>query len=266
MPASDLTLKYDDLYGHVGDFLGVGWGPEFGDPEWDVPTKKKLQATVDSGTRQFYNPVPLPGEQHAHTWSFLTPVGSFVLPCTQQYLDLPEDFGGLEAHITVAAEGQAFEPLPVVNIGIVKQHYSDYPNQTGRPVVAAIEWLEGGGNKTRSQKARLAVWPEADNDYTLLIHYFVNARALSWTLPHHMGGMPHSETILASCIAAAELFRDNEKGPRWEYYMERLRASVSHDRHMRPKVLGYNADSSDRMANHKWRWGLPQITINGTAY
>ncbi len=41
--------------------------------------------------------------------------------------------------------------------------------------------------------------------------------------------MAHAETIQAACLAAAELFLNDEKGQYWQTFMERLAASVAHD-------------------------------------
>lgn len=60
-----------------------------------------------------------------------------------------------------------------------------------------------------------------------------------------LGGMQHGRTLVASALAEAERSRDEEKGRQWDWFMERLAASVSADENMLPTTLGYNRDASD---------------------
>lgn len=139
------------------------------------------------------------------------------------------------------------------------------PDREGFPELVAVVPLKGtqGG-----QRFRLEVFPEADADYTLRFAYEVVPDAISGARPYHYGGAQHTELFLASCIAAAELFKDDNRGPRWAYFMERLAASVSLDRRSRPQSYGQNLDRSmaafgGGRRGDRW-WDESIVTVNGT--
>jgi hypothetical protein len=76
--------------------------------------------------------------------------------------------------------------------------------------------------------------------------------------PHPLGGMPHAETVRASCLAAAEFeMEDKKKGSRWEHFVQRLTASIAHDKKaIRQEYFGYNRDNSDGRSE-------PRDRVNG---
>ena len=71
-----------------------------------------------------------------------------------------------------------------------------------------------------------------------------------------LGGVPHSETLLASCLDIAELRDDDTLGTHSAKFIQRLAASVAQDRANGPTELGYNADSS---AGSEGRTGSSRI-------
>lgn len=272
MPEPTLTLTYTSLRQEVGFFLGYGRDST----AWDATQTATVNFVVTSGLRQFYNPPPLPGEKASYDWSFMRPVGQLSLPTGASSVPLWDDFGGTEGDVTVQATGSPQTVSPWVlrpcNEGYVRELYATSPLQTGRPMHAAVRW-EKGTTADRSQRATLVVWPQADRDYTLQVAYYVNPDALSASFPYHMGGMPHSETVLASCKAAAERDLDDQiDGPQQRNYLVRLAASVNADRRNKPQALGYNGDRSDwkhagrgrDLTRHDWNYG--GVTVNGVQY
>ena len=68
--------------------------------------------------------------------------------------------------------------------------------------------------------------------------------------------MPHAETILESCLAIAEQRMENQSGIHSQKFVERLTASVAHDKqYYTPERGGYNADRSDHgyMSENEFR-------------
>ncbi len=137
---------------------------------------------------------------------------------------------------------------------------------TGRPMIAAERPLRGT-SLTEGQRSDLIVYPLPDQAYVLSFQYWLVADATSGTRPYAYGGASHAETVQASCIAAAELYQDNQRGPRWAYFMERLGASIAQDRKRAPSTVGYNGDRSD---NREWRQharsNFAPITVGGVLY
>ena len=120
------------------------------------------------------------------------------------------------------------------------------------------------GSEIRGQRYELHVWPEPNATYTLHAKHNQIQDTTSFN-DYPLGGMAHGETILASCLATAELRIEDQRGIHWQNFMERLRASVHRDRvQFTPRSWGYNADRS----NNRNLWGrhLQNATYNGQEY
>lgn len=238
-----LADTYWDVIGGVGFDLGWGRGTRFGDEEWDDQKTQTLKVIVKSGLRQFYHPPP---DQMgvSHAWSFLKPVASVVVPSGEQGVLLPFDFWGFDGPILITT-GSGLAPFQIDVGGGVRARYAAYPSSTGRPQLAEVEPLKGTGPQT-GQRSRLAIWPESDQEYTLQFRYKILGKMLSGELPYAYGGEEHSETILASCLAWAEIHLDDiTGGPKWRHWRERLATSISMDRGKQPLTLGHVGDRSD---------------------
>ncbi len=265
---STLALALDDLAGEVGLFLGWGRGAARGDQTWTTTQQAAITSAVKSGLRQFYYPMPLPPETTSYDWSFLKPVARLGLASGSVTMPLPDDYGGFEGRITIlSTAGQQFWPIELVGIGTIYEQATRLPTTTGRPAVCCEEPLKGT-TALGGQRFQLRFWPIPDADYTLQFQYYVLPDYLTGAFPYAYGGAAHAETILASCKYAAERDLDDMKnGPQNQNYLERLAASISMDRKMKPQKLGYNRDLSDRM---EWEGRpyreYPGITIQGVQF
>jgi hypothetical protein len=241
-----LSLQYFDYRAGVGDYLGYGRGNEGGntDPAWTSSQLKAVNTAVAAGQRQFYNPPVLEGERSSHRWSFLKPVAALALADGEQVISMPADFGGFEGPITVTVSGSnVVGPVDLVSEGAIRSQYAANDDTTGQPQAAALRPIKGVG-VNESNRWELNVWPIADDDYTLSFPYYILPDAISGAKPYSYGGQTHVETVMASCLAAAEFYRDNAMGVCHARWMERLAASVSIDRDMQPQYMGYNGDCS----------------------
>jgi hypothetical protein len=185
---------------------------------------------------------------------------------------LPDDYGGLEGQITVAASGStslAWYPVDFMPIGRLYQQYAQFPVTTGRPQMCCQEPLKGTSGLL-GQQFRLKIWPVADQAYTIQFQYYLNPDALTGAFPYCYGGAQHAETILESCLAIAEERLDDTSEVHGAKFKERLAASISKDRTQKPQKLGYNRDCSDyrywgrdgRFPDHVQAW----ITVDGVQY
>lgn len=241
-------MKYSDLLGEVGFFLGFGRGAGFGDQAWTSRQQTTLDYVVKGGLRQFYYPPPVAGERTGYDWSFLKPTVDFTLQQGHREVQLPDDYGGLEGQVTVVATAQTTQPWYIEweNEGRVRQRYSTVPSMIGAPMFVAEQWSKTGPTALGSQKAHLLFFPQADQDYQLQLPYYVNPNYITTQAPYCYGGAQHSETILESCLAIAEQRLDDMSGVHGAKFNERLAASIAMDRKSKPLRLGYNADRSDR--------------------
>lgn len=245
MAESTLSLAYADLQASVGGYLGYGYGLAKGDTAWSTRQTNDIQLAIDSGLRQFYTPPLIEGEKVTYDWAFLKPVATLALTQGASSIPLPDDFGGIEGkaamgNISVDPIGE----IPVVNPELILAKFDDLPGQTGFPEMIAVNWMKGSG-QAQGQRAQLLVYPIADAAYTMTIQYYVMPDTVTGTYPYHYGGAMHAETVKASCLAAAELLLDNQRGIMFENFMQRLTASISADRRSKPQVGGRNGDSSD---------------------
>lgn len=267
MPESTLALSYPALKSEAGLFLGYGRGvPD--DRAWTTRQSSLLDSVVQSGLRQFYYPMPMDQGGQSYEWSFLRPTRTLALAADAQTLPLPDDFGGFEGQLSLTnADGDVGYPLELTGIGRVRQMRANFPDNTGRPILAAVdpEKVSGAGG----QRWVLEVYPAADEAFTITCSYYLHPDALSGSRPHAYGGPVHAETIRAAIIAAAELTLDNKRGERWAYFQERLATSISQDRKLKPQVLGYNGDNSNMIhagLDPRDRRFINRVTVNGVQY
>jgi hypothetical protein len=121
---------------------------------------------------------------------------------------------------------------------------------------------------TALPRYEIVFYPVPDKAYTFAGRYRVNMAALSTSNIYPPGGQPHGETILESCLAAAERFLGGRNGVHAMMFDERLAASVSADRiASSPDFLGYNGDASDGYALDQYgHYSDHLVTYEGQSY
>jgi hypothetical protein len=179
--------------------------------------------------------------------------------------EMPFGFTGLASPLTFTDQlGIAgMVPGPETRIRVARQRYSN----DGRPTMCAL--VPKTNDLSGGQRYELRVWPEPDQDYTVEFRYYVVPNKLSAGNPYPLGGAPHSQTFLASCLAQAELYRYKQKGADWDEYVKRLIASIETDRNtMLPDTFGYMGDKkfSGRGHTHRYRADGRDYGTNLTEY
>ncbi len=161
---------------------------------------------------------------------------------------LPDDFGTLSGPITFQpGTSVLYSPIEIIGehqIRTVRQRsdYVTYPQTAFIRIKAHAP--------TVGTRWEIGFWPTPNDAYVLSYRYNANPNTLTSTNKYPLGGMPHSETILESVLAAAERkFNDGETQHRDEF-RRNLAASISRDRQDgAPESLGYNADGSDSLGD-----------------
>jgi hypothetical protein len=190
---------------------------------------------------------------------------------------LPDDFGGIRGHLTFQTR-TGYPAIPVTSIDRVKRYRMDTRHtRLFRPRMAAVRpstivtetASEGIAESTRFE---LMLWPIPDTAYTLEYRYdhlLDRPRGADESGTHPRipaGGLVHSETIMASCLAIAEEYGDTPATKYRELFAQRLAASVSLDRQMnQAEVVGYNDDTSD-MSGRRVEPYLDVVTVGGIQY
>lgn len=243
-----LALKYEDLAGEVGHFLGYGRGESFGDPAWPADEAKTIDRCVQTGYGWFIRTPAAQNERPAYAWSFLSPTGTVDTVADEREVLLPIGFGGLNGSVLVD-DGRTL--TRAAEIAVLKLHAAN-TTTTGVPSIFALV-TDKDTTHDHGQRMRLLVYPTPDDAYTLTFSYYFMPAALSNPRPFAIGGPEHHETLKAACIAAAEVEQDDAMGVRYKMFLDRLAASIAFDRdHRKPTNLGYNGDRSDRR-NTRWR-------------
>lgn len=248
MPESGLALTYFDFAADLGDFLGWGRGSKYGDEAWTARKEALIEQDVADGQRHFYWPMILPGERAVHSWSFMKPIATVTLTSGTREVRLPEDCLTVLSDIVVSADdgGVLLQPLKPHNPTRLRQLYSQQPEATGAPVIAAIQ-AEKLDNPTQSSRYTLQVFPEADQDYTLEFQYKISPEAINGARPYCYGGVMHVSTVQAAIRMASEQRRNDKLGIWTAKYIELLAKSVAHDRKNQNRWHGSNPD----------KWGRP---------
>lgn len=272
---STLALKKSQYEAEVGYFMGFQRGEEFGDPAWDDNQRVTIQFDVASGLRRFY--------YCDHPWSFLNPFASLTLHEDASEVLLPDDCmgvdGGTKVSVSNSSTGQWLLSLNFRNPALVHQALLSMPDATGLPQIMGMEPIKGIP-VGQMQRFRMVMFPKADRDYVLTFPYTLTANYLLDVLqPYAYGGVEHHETILESCLAVAELRRDNRIGVHATEFQRLLAISMHKDRLKNPTVLGMNMDRSDGpdllrrnpnqqawMNGRGWTNAGGGVTIDGTYY
>lgn len=262
MSESSLSLGFPELRTAIGFYLGYGRTSG----SWSAEAVLEIAECLNAGLRQFYFPPPLGKKGVSHEWSFLRPTTTMDTAAADGNYDMPDDFGGLDGDMCYDTAESRLGPIEIIGEHqIRKMREAGGGATSGTPQYGAIR--PKGGVGAAGQKQELILWPLPDAIYTLHYRYKVLADAVTSGAPYPYGGMAHAETILASCLAVAESRIEDEKGTKWQDFMERLAASIEHDQKaMPPEKLGYNGDTSDGQLGAWSSSNSQRVTLNGATY
>lgn len=244
MPESTLSQTFSELEAEAGYFLGYGRGAVYSESAWSDRQQKDVTDSVNDGIKWFYF--------CGYDWSFMRPIRQITLEEASSYARLPDDFGGIEGKVRLVDSDRTGIPIEVTNEQTVAQCFFERPDQTGAPQKCAVRWLPAAGLK--GSRANLYFFPAADQSYTVEVQYYFLPEKLTTSFPYAHGGAVHSDTIKSAVLAAAEIRKDNMRGPMWENFQYRLNISQDLDRRNKPQTLGYNGDPSYNMGRYPVGW------------
>ena len=212
---------------------------------WSADQKAQIEQVVMDGLRKFYYPMVLPPSREMHRWSFLYPSQAFKCTASTYTYELPDDFGSLKGPMHYAPGSAVLYP----NVEEVSESQIEQLRQagdhTGRTRYFAIRPLMHG--EFRGTRYEILLYPVPDQAYTLHYRYEVNPRFIVSEKEHPLGGQPHAQTILESCLSCAEMHTQSGSQVHGMEFIKCLQASVSYDRMLAaPDTLGRDYDGSDR--------------------
>lgn len=250
MTESTLSIQLSSLRKEVGEFLGHGRDSS----KWESGDKEKIDACIKSGLRRFYMPSMnrgVDGWRAEHQWSFLKPITSLVTESGTKSYDLPDLYAGIIGNLTHAAD-ETYQDIRITSESRIRSMRASDDSQ-GIPHLAAVRpksttnaSSETVFDASGGQRFELVLYRTPDAAYTFEYQFRINPDALTSSAPYPLGGAAHAETILEGCLAVAEERYNKEKGIHNQNFIERLIASLDHDkRSSTPDVLGYNGDRSN---------------------
>lgn len=231
--------------------------------------QKDINSFIRRGLRQFYNPPPISGQAHSHTWSFLQPWATLSTVASQQEYSLPAHFGGLVGSLTFSGETAK---TPVENVGEAnfRMIEAEAPDREARPSVCCIVPADAADTEYPDAPTRftLNLWPTPDAVYTLQYRYIaIQGDEDEASTATFLGGAQHSETILASCLSIAEEYVETPSSRYRELFNARLAASILLDsRANMPDNFGPNLDRSDirgQYRRHSTDYTVSYFDIDG---
>lgn len=158
---------------------------------------------------------------------------------------LPDDFGSLDSPMTYEA-GTGRTAIQQTSEDMIRRMAQSDSGNVGIPSHFAIRPRSWPSGSATGQRFEIMLWPFPASSYAAQYVYKILADYPTGSTYYPLGGMQHSEAILASCLAIAE---EHSAVPATRYRDElwpmRLAASVMHDRMSATANLGYNWDRSD---------------------
>lgn len=252
MSESELSINYDGLLLEVAAFLGYGSVST----SWSDTQLAELVRYVKSGVRRFYYPPAMEGVEVGYQWSFLNVVATLDTVSGTGTQDLPPN---LERVV-----GGFYYPQDTYRASIVQVSEDRYRQRisrttsTGQPKVVRVRHKpkqDGTGHRLE-----VSWWPVPDAAYTLTYQSKGYTGPLDASNQYPLGGMHHSELLIESCLAVAELRANDERGMHTAEFEDAMRAAVEQDRRNSAAHYGHMGDLSDG------RPVVPRHGDTGSAY
>ena len=229
MAEPGLALGYPEIRRALGRFLGYGSDPD----DWTATQVQEVADHIASGLRRFYS---------AYNWSFLSPVYSITTVIDQADYDLPYNFLTILDRITFAPTNAAWWSVPVVPDAQIRRLRME-DNSSNTPRMASVIPVASDG--TTGMRHTLSLYPTPNAVVALSFRMLVQPDSIDATHPYPLGGTQHAESILESCLAAAESTMDDVADVHDQRAKELLAQSIRTDRALSPvQSLGYNGDAS----------------------
>ena len=177
-------------------------------------------------------------------WTLATEtVATYSLKHDGNY-DLPDGYAGMVGDMVI--ESDNYNPdIKIVGEGVIRTSRQQNPNSGTTPFYAAIR--PKVQITTTGQRFEIMFYPLPSTALTISYAMrLIPQMLVDTSIVYPVGGATHSETIKASCLAAAEVQVKDGHGPLWEAFKEELSSSITSDNAMNSQqYFGYNGDNSD---------------------
>ncbi len=230
MAESTLTYTLLDLKSEIGAYLGISRTIA----DWTVENAADVARILKTGQRQFYEPSYRPVPQaplQVHVWSFLRARATITTANGTQTYALPDAFAGFLDKRLSFTSTKTWE-LKLTSMDDVLEHIQDFgttmPTGITQPLLAAVESTSSTLGTT-GQRWQIVMWPTPTTILSATGQYRLNPDALATDTHYPLGGEAHSQTLLESCLAAAEEMQNDQLSIHRDRFQELLNASIQFD-------------------------------------
>lgn len=239
-----LKLTFDKLRIRVAEYLGTAYYGAAGDEAAQLPVDagdlEMVGRLVNDGYARFI------GENEK--WNFLTVPLSLtfltgIVATDNSRYYLPDDFYGIILSTFTYAPGGPRISIETVDEARIRRLQA-VDSVTGDPALVAVRAINTDATAT-GQRWEAVFWPTPTTARVITAMYKRYPAALVNSTDTSVAGFQHDRTVLAACIAAAELQRNDEQGPREAFYQSLLQQSLRMDKRVAPRSLGDYGDRSD---------------------
>lgn len=185
---------------------------------------------------------------------------------------MPDDFGGIvQGSLYFTSDSNSYHPMRIVGEGAVlaaRQLDTTVAVSGITPTICAFVPINSTSGSA-GQRVNMLVWPAIDAGelHVARFSYHALQNRLSLARPFALGGAAHYQTLLQSCLAMAEQYANDVRGVHWQSFIERLAASVHHDRATTgAKNFGYVGDPGMNGGCDLAQVNVVTYTRNGVTY
>jgi hypothetical protein len=256
-------LDFHDLKKRASRVLG--YPPD--EEKWQSHQHENVNEVINDGLRQYYHPPPIDAFGQ-HSWTFLNPTNEMTTSDNVRWYVLPADFGYMnkEGSIAYLDTNSTYAPIQLVSESYLRKlEYQD--TYTSYPIFAAVRPKFSDG--VTGQRFEVGFHPTPNGEYRLGYQYFAAQNGLDCDNKFPLGGPIHAQGILKSILAAAEEFKNDQRGRYYEAFIEQLKADIAMDARRGPATLGYNSNGGSRRINRvrdSTKVFSRSVTYNGASY
>lgn len=201
---------FADLYSRVSQYLGTGASP-------NGSALTLSQQLVNSGIRRFLD---------AHNWTFKrnSQDAQLSIEIGDLAAVLPTDFVTLLTDVT--HDGPALPMVTMTDEATVRRHRAKNPTQA-TPYLFSVQRVSDPA--ATDPVYQFIFSPIPDATYTVSYSYEQQPADLEFDTDVPWGAQAHGETILLSCLAAAEQYADDEMSLHTKNYEIAVARSIQVD-------------------------------------
>ena len=180
-------IAYAEIRRRIGRYLGIDTDAA----DWTASEVSAVTDIVNKGLREFY----FPAGETPHYWTFLRKATTLSLVDGTSWYDLPSDFVAMESVFSVGSGTVAIEQIDAVLLRLKIAN----EGASGSPLQFAVR------KKSGALIYQAGFYPVPNASISAECWYIFDPGDLSDANTIPEGTADHSETIIASCLAAAEM-------------------------------------------------------------